>query len=149
MGYNTNNGELNMKIGKYVFDHTTQSECSCGRCIDTGNSESPSGKTISVEFFDVGFIGDVDKEEFLKLLSEHKGEFCNIDFDDKKEHGYMEIGGWIGDQGLALRFMALGSFLGVFELMTPSNMMPDLPQDMRMQLATNGMVTVIKKGMAS
>jgi len=35
---------------------------------------------------------------------------------------YIELGGWIGDQGLAMAFMALGNHLGLWEVVTPQTL---------------------------
>jgi len=86
--------------------------------------------------------GKPDKATFLRLTQEHEGVFNQIDFKDGKEHSYIEIGGWIGDQTLALQFMALGVHLGVFQLMTPSIVMPQLPKELREKMAGQGFITV-------
>jgi len=97
---------------------------------------------INMEFFVVQVIGNPNKEEFIKLMNQHKGDHCACDFNDKEEHSYIEIGGWIGDQGIALWFMALGSHLGVFNLMTPSGILPELGKELHAQMAGAGYITV-------
>ena len=68
------------------------------------------------------------------------GEFCSVDVFDGQEHGYMELGGWIGDQGLAMMLMGLGAVLGLWRLTTPK--MLGLPNDLVMLMAGAGMITI-------
>jgi hypothetical protein len=87
--------------------------------------------------------GEPNKDELEALIKANKGEFCEIDLFDGKEHSYIEIGGWIGDQTDALLLMGLGNLLGLFKLLPPNNLMPFLPQAMRDQMAGMGMVSVM------
>lgn len=135
-----------MNLIDYVQSHTQQGQCTCGKCSPDANAPmfKEGDHTINMEFFKVGIVGAPAKDEYLKLMAEHKGEYGDCDPVDGKEHGYMELGGWIGDQGLAMRCMALGVHLGVFKLLTPSTVMPFLPPDLKMQMAESGMVCVMK-----
>jgi len=123
-------------------------------------AEVPPQDMFDLVFFKVPFVpaSGIDKEEFMKIAKSVEGEHCNVDVFDGKEHGYMELGGWIGDQQQALIFMALGAHLGVFELRTPANMLPKMvPADvmasmkpeaidkMVKTLAGRGMISIIKK----
>lgn len=102
--------------------------------------------SINLDLACVKVTGDVDAEHFRALLSQNvAGCFGDIDFSEAKERGYIEIGGWIGDQGLALRFMALGSSLGVFKLLTPSIMLPGIDAATASGMARSGMVTVVNE----
>jgi hypothetical protein len=86
--------------------------------------------------------GELDAQEFKRLTEAHRGELADCNPFDGKEHGYIELGAWIGDQGAALLYMALGSLLGVFELLTPRTMLPDIDSETAMDLAGKGLVTV-------
>jgi hypothetical protein len=101
---------------------------------------------VDVHFFQVKIRGTPDVNNFIALIDAHVGDFNEVDVFDGNEHGYMELGGWIGDQGYALRFMALGSYLKLWDLMTPENMlgaiMPDLPKELLDELAGKGMITI-------
>lgn len=91
-------------------------------------------------FFQVANHGG-NADELRSLVEAVKdGEFCTVDVFDGNEHGYMELGAWIGDQGLAMMLMGLGSLLGVWKLYTPK--MFGLPDDLAMQMAAGGMVSI-------
>lgn len=132
-----------MNLGEYVVRYTERGECQCGVCIDKGDKPDPKGHTADLMFFKVAKKDGATAEEFVRLSKEHAGEFGPCDPFDGKEHGYMELGGWIVDQGLAMMFMGLGHLLGVFDLLTPRTMLPKkLADEMGMKLAGQGMVMV-------
>ncbi|MCP4528644.1 MAG: hypothetical protein GY833_22420 [Aestuariibacter sp.] len=115
----------------YVAEHTT--------CVEAGTGTTP------IEFFDVNYKGDVEAAGLRQLVeSAREGEFgSRVDLFDGKEHSYIELGGWIGSQDLALRLMALGCHLKIWKLLTPSNVLPaDTPDDVKEQLSRMGMITV-------
>lgn len=128
----------------YVLDHTERGECKCGQCVDVGDRPDPSGHTIDLTLFKMAVKDNPDADNLRQLIKSHRGEFNDVDPLDGKEHGYIELGGWIGDQRLALLFMGLGSKLGLFRLMSPS--MLDLPVELARQMAGHGMVSIIAKG---
>jgi len=131
---------------KYIRKHTIRGACTCGKCIDAPNNpkeHQPDGHTADVQFFKVALKNNPDKDVLLKLIKNHHGEFNDINIFDGNEHNYIEIGGWIGDQGTALLLMGLGKLLGIWELLTPSSMLGDLiPDDLKMQMAGSGMVSI-------
>lgn len=89
-------------------------------------------------------IVSTDAETLRQLVQNNKqGEFGDLDLFDGNEHSYIEIGGWFGDQGMALRLMGLGVLLGLWDIMTP-RMLP-IPEEMVQQMAGLGMVSVIPK----
>ncbi len=128
-----------MSLVQYVGDHTRRVECSCGRCADVGDKPDPTGHTVDMFFFKAVAKGEPDAKAFEKLARTHSGEFAAMDPFDGKEHSYIELGAWIGDQGVALLFMALGSLLGLFKVITP-NALP-VPDHLKQQMAGQGMVT--------
>lgn len=134
-------------IGRYVADHTERGECKCGRCADVGQKPDPSGPhTVDMIFFKAAKKGESTAEEFERLTREHRGEFADCDPFDGEEHGFIELGAWIGDQGMALLYMALGSLLGIFDLLTPRTMLPAGIDDVViMDMAGAGWVTVKRK----
>ena len=136
-----------MNLIEYVTNHVVRGECKCGKCIDVGNAPDPaSPHTVDMIFFRALAQNDPSREEFVRLTNEWKGEYADCNPLDSKEHGFMELGGWIGDQGLALLYMALGTSLGVFNLLTPRTMLPPgLEEGIIMQLAQNGYVSVQAK----
>jgi hypothetical protein len=136
-----------MDIIEYTQKHTIQGACQCGNCIDLSkNTVLPAGPhTIDMEIFKVAITGEPNKDEYLTLMAEHKGHHCDCNPVDGNEHGYIELGGWIGDQGLAMMFMALGVYLGVFKLMTPSTMLPPcIPDSLKKMMIERGMICVQK-----
>lgn len=131
-------------LAKYVYDHTERGECQCGQCIDKGDRPDPIGHTIDMVFFKVAKVGTPTLEEFRRLTEESKeGEFCNVDPFDGQEHNFMELGGWLGDQGLAMLYMALGASLDAFDLLSPAMLGLDGP--MAMQMAQAGMLSIQAK----
>jgi hypothetical protein len=73
-----------------------------------------------------------------------QGVFTDVDLFDGKEHSYIELGAWIGDQGLALRLMGLGALLGFWKLLTPKSVLGKIvDDDMERELAGRGMVTIV------
>lgn len=133
-----------MTLADYVLAHTVRGECQCGHCVDKGDKPDPSGHTVDMHFFKVASTGEAKADEVLSLARSHKGEFCDCDPFDGAEHGYMELGGWIGDQGLAMQFMALCELVGLAKVLTPARVMPFLPKELLDQMAGGGMVTMVK-----
>jgi len=98
------------------------------------------GEAADVIFFKVASDG-AKPGELRDLVIDYKGEFCNVDLLDGREHTYIEIGGWIGDQGMALRLIGLGHLMGLWELLTPKTMFKGMiPQDMVEKMAGEGLV---------
>lgn len=123
----------------------------CGKCIDAPSNpedhQPVSSHTADVQFFKVALCNQtVDKKQLRdklrEILSNHVGEFNDINLLDGKEHSFIEIGGYVGDQGLALTLMGLGELIGMWELLTPNKMLPSLPDEFKMQMAGQGMVTI-------
>lgn len=135
-----------MKLGEYVDAHTDRGECKCGRCRDVGTKPDPIGHTADMVFFLVAKKDEPSAAEFEALTKAHPGDWQECDPLDGKEHSYLELGAWLGDQGVALRYMALGSLLGVFDLLTPRTMLPALDEDLVMEMAGAGYITVQRKG---
>ena len=133
-----------MGLGEYVLNHTVRGDCQCGKCIDAAEDpkQPDTGHTADLIFFHVALRNDPSREDFIKEIREHDGEFCEVDVFDGNEHSYLEIGAWIGDQGLAMQFMGLGHLLGMWDLLTPNTIMPDFPDELKMRMAENGLVAI-------
>jgi hypothetical protein len=143
---------------EYVQSHTDRSACHCGKCID---AEKPVEKrqwdvvelvapphTVNMFFFEVSAVDNPTAEEFVRLTNEHKGVFCEATPLDGGEHSYLELGGWIGDQGLAMQYMALGKMLGLWQVMHPGMILNVNDPDQKLfadQLAAEGMVSILGK----
>lgn len=138
-----------MDIIQYVLDHSARGKCRCGRCIqlDTPGLD-PTGHTVDLVFFPVAAVGEPTADEFRRLTAEHVGDFVQVNPLDGEEHSYIELGGWIGDQGLAMQYMGLGTILGVFTLLTPYTVLGLAESSpLAMQAAGAGYVSVqAKKG---
>ena len=123
----------------YVLSHTYRGECKCGKCADVGNKPDPE-HGVNKTFFIASAVNEPDKETFKKLA-----EPIFEVFKTKKEHGeisYIELGGLMEDQGIALQTMALGHLLGVWKVLSPDTMLPDMPQGLKMEMAGSGYVTI-------
>lgn len=122
------------KLIDFIDANTTRIERSCD---EKG--------AVDVGFFKVVPSGEGTKEEFLKLINDNKnGAFCAVDPFDGKEHGYIELGAWIGDQGRAMDFMALTEHFNLANLLTPSKVMgANLDTQVERQLLGMGMVTIV------
>lgn len=110
---------------KFITDNARRGECNCGRCADRlhGPEEYLGEHTVSVGFFAVALANPdnpPDVGELLKLTREHVHAFGgDCDPLDGEMHCFIELGGWIGDQGLALMFIALGGLLGAWGVWDP------------------------------
>jgi len=132
-----------MDLVEYVIKHVERGPCQCGRCIDAvkdPEKKQPKGHTADLTFFKVRKTNNPDAGEFKKLVEEEFPHWLN-----GKEHSYLETGGDIGDQGLALMAMGLGELLGIWELMTPNSMVPFLDKEMGMKIAERGYITIKAK----
>ena len=131
----------------YIQEHTVQGACVYDLCWDaSGKSEDdqPTGHTANVEFFKVSLKNDPDAAVLKKLINDSTGIFCELNLFDGNEHSYINIGAWIGDQGLALILMGMGELLDMWNLLTPTSM--GMPEELRQQMAGQGMVTIQFKG---
>lgn len=125
-------------LAEYIMKNCQRGACQCGKCIDVPEhpeEKQPKGHTADLVFFKVAKTNGATKETFEQIV---KTEFPH--WLDGKEHNYLEMGGDIGDQGLALMAMGLGSLLEVWQLLTPK-MLP-IPEDLQMQMAGMGMISV-------
>jgi len=131
------------ELAAYVREHAVRGTCRCGKCNDhPGVDAQPQGHMADTVFFLVSNNGGTSEE--LRALVEKSihGEFGNdVNVFDNKEHGYMELGAWIGDQGVALSLMGLGDMLGLWHLLTPKSVL-GLEGDQAMEIAGYGMVTI-------
>lgn len=146
-----------MNLHEYVRNHTDRGPCRCGKCIDApppGPERTVElGKmlaqhTVNMYFFDVSARNNPNVEEFVALTQAHQGEFADVNPLDGEEHGYMELGGWIGDQGLAMQYMALGQLLGLWQTITPAAILDvndPAQKPLADQMAGMGMVSILPR----
>ncbi len=120
---------------EYIKKHVERGACTCGRCMDAPakpETKQPVGHTADLIFFKVKAVNEPNAEEFKRLVMAHalQGSFGGgLNLFDDHEHSYIEIGGWIGDQGYALMLMGLGALLGAWDLFTPRVLIPELADD--------------------
>ena len=129
-----------MSLINYVETHIERGACQCGRCLDAPKNpedKQPEGHTVDLVFFKVKGINNPDLKEFKELV---KKEFPY--WLDGKEHSYLQVGGDVGDQGLALMTMGLGKLLGLWELFPPESMMPFLDNATKMEMAGRGYISI-------
>lgn len=137
--------DIFMKLIKYIEDNTIRGPCCCGKCIDgvkDPETKQPSGHTADMIFFKVSAKETADANRLKELIQKHISGYTNVDLFDGKEHNYLEVGAWMGDQGLSLQLMGLGSILKLWTLMTPKTMLGDLPDELVMQMAGSGMISI-------
>ena len=142
-------------LTKYVIEHSIRGVCMCGKCIDApANKFQPDGHTADVQFFKVALknsnLTKTDKEkiknDFIKLVKNHKGVYSDIDIFDGNEYNFIDIGRWIGDQGTALMLMGMGELLGVWKVATPNRLAPDFSEETRNMLAGAGYISIKYSG---
>ena len=142
-------------LTKYIIDHCIRGTCMCGKCADAPAKKfQPDGHTVDVQFFKVTLKNsrstDVDKEvikkNFIQLIKGHKGIYSEIDLFDGNEHNFVEIGGWIGNQGVALELMGMGELLGIWKVATPDRLAPDFSEETRKMLAGAGYISIKYNG---
>lgn len=108
------------------------------------------GTLVDLHFVEVGFTeASADKQGFLDALTAAiptDGEFTNLSLRDfEGGPSYITIGGWIGDQTLALQFMALCQFNEIGEVITPATL--GIEGEQADLLAGRGMVMMmLRKG---
>jgi hypothetical protein len=139
------------EIIDFIEKNATRGACMCGKCADAPsdpeNHQPVSDHTADVQFFKVALRDQtVDKKQLRdrlrEILSNHVGTFNKVNLLDGEEHNFMEIGGYVGDQGLALTLMGLGELIGMWELLTPNKLFSSFPDDLKIQMAGQGFVTI-------
>ncbi len=126
-----------MKLAKYVMQNAIRGTCTCGRCSDAPRKpEQPKGHTVNLTFFEVSNKGG-EKDKFLELVKQEYPHWLN-----GKEHGYIQVGGEMGDQGLALLTIGLGGVLGAWDAISPDTLMSFLDKDLKHEMAGRGMVSL-------
>lgn len=128
-----------MNLADYVLTHSVRGACTCGKCCDAPKNpekKQPNGHTVNLTFFKVAAKGG-EKDEFLSLVKKEHPDWL-----DGKEHNYLQIGADLGDQGIALMTIGLGHLLGAWKAISPDTVMPSLPEDLKQQMAGQGMISL-------
>lgn len=100
-------------------------------------------RLIDLHFIWVGGVEGNSPEHLRDLFEaalEYKnGEFGAIDRDRAKGGpSYIEWGGWLGSQDIALQMLGLGELLGWWEVVTPERL--GMPPDVADMMAGQGMI---------
>ena len=133
---------MEMDLGTAVFTYTKQIRFTEGSPEAEKLLKDPS--ISNVEFFLVQTdTSKINASQLKDMILNHLGEFDQVDPFDGKEHNYIELGAFLGDQGLALCLMGMGETLGLWKLLTPSKLMPFLPKEVRDKLVGNGMIAIM------
>lgn len=135
------------ELREFVVRHAERGTCRCGKCIDhPGEDAQPDGHTVDMVFFEVSLKDAAEPEKLREHLRElvtasKAGEFCDLDLLRGAEYSYIQIGAWIGGQGLALTLMGLGHLLGLWQVMTPK--MLGLPEELVQLMVGQGMISIM------
>ena len=133
-------------LANYVQQFSERGECRCGRCIDRGPDRRLEGHTADMIFFDVSKREGATREVLEELIREHSGVWGDVNPLDGREHNYIELGGWIGDQGLAMQLMGLGSLLGLWQLLTPRTLLgAAVTSEQALAMAGQGLLAVVAR----
>lgn len=98
----------------------------------------------NVVFFGVTGSATASAFALRAAIAQHALQFDSVDVFDGEEHGYIELGAWLGSQELALRLIGLGAQLGLWQLLTPYSVLgPDTEPDLARKIAGAGMVTLL------
>ena len=130
-----------MNLHEFVAKHAVRGACQCGKCFDAPpnpETQQPAGHTADLTFFKVAAQGEPDPAEFKRLV-----EAENPHWLDGKEHSYLETGGDMGDQGIALMTMGLGDVLGVWKVLSPATL--GIDGALAQQMAGMGMVSIVPR----
>ena len=105
--------------------------------------ESDIPEAVDVVHFKVVAKPSADAETLRELIDQHDGEFGFVDIFDGGEHSYIELGGWLGDQGAALTLMGMGTHLGLWQLLSPKTVLGNLVDaETEARLAGQGLICI-------
>lgn len=119
-------------LNQYIIRFAERGACTCGRCIDApANPEQhqPTGHTADLGFFKVKANEGASADELKRLIQENRqGEFADVSVFDGVPHDFIELGGWLGSQELALMLIGLGKVLGLWDLIALPGMVLMVPK---------------------
>ena len=109
------------RLNDYIVASTERGECQCGRCADKGPDRLAPAHSVNVHFFWVSLKGQPHVQDLKSLL---EAEYPNL---DRLHQGlsYIEIGGELGSQDLALRLIGLGGLLRLWSVVTPATLLAE------------------------
>jgi hypothetical protein len=103
---------------QYVIEHTHRGECQCGRCCDKQPDRAAPLHSVNVHFFWVSAHDEPDAAVLKELL------LREYPSPDRLRGGpsYIEIGGELGSQEIALLLIGPGAILGMWTAITPEQL---------------------------
>lgn len=100
----------------YIARHSIRGECRCGKCVDSRPDPGTPPHSADLIFFWVSAVNRPSAIELDRLLRIHYPDFQRF----RDGPSYIEIGGILGDQGLALQLIGLGAVLGMWAVASPN-----------------------------
>lgn len=121
------------ELREYVLSHTV---------TDVQNEKFPAESAVDMVFMKVAPVNSPDVEVFRSLIEQSvDGVFIPLDLLTAPEASYIVVGAWIGDQCVAMRFMALGASLGLWSILSGASF--GMPADLTLQLAGQGCLSIV------
>jgi hypothetical protein len=108
-------GDAMKNLIEYIQSRTERGECQCGKCCDKGPDRAAPEHSVNVHFFWVSARNEPKKDELLALLKAEYPDFERL----RQGPSYIEIGGALGGQGIALQLIGLGQLVGLWSAVTP------------------------------
>jgi hypothetical protein len=105
--------------------------------------DAPTPGALDLFFFSVRLRQKLTPAEEA-IFAEGLAPFRRI-LKSQPELSYLELGGMVGSQTVALRIMAMGEFLGYWKVMSPMVVMPDVGRETHKMLAENGYITIMEE----
>lgn len=108
--------------------------------------QESTDKSADLVFFKVEIKEDTSAETLSNLIDTYTELNYDLFLESNKKYNYITLGAWLGDQGLALKFIGMCSLLKLGNLLTPYTVFSDLmTKDGASQLAGQGLVSIIFK----
>jgi hypothetical protein len=104
----------------------------------------PGDDVVDMYIMSVKCLPGIDAVTLINLINNSAPAFDSPRPTEEGEHNYIEVGAFVGDQGMALRLMALGSHLKLWTVITPKTI-PKLDKALMDQMAGMGFVSIITK----
>ena len=120
------------ELSEYVLEHTAR------------HVRGTASDVVDVVYFSVEVRPGSTAQRLKELILSHVGWYGPLNLFDGKEHGYIGLGAWVGDQGVALALMGLGAKLELWSLLTPRAVLgADIAESLESKLASQGMISVV------
>lgn len=137
---------------EYIVEHCVRGTCTCEKCMDVSDEKIEQDvHTADIQFFKVTLKNshcmshiekNAVKDNFIRFINNHKGVHKDIDIFDGKEHDFIEIGAWIGDNDMALMLMGMGELLDMWKVITPDRVASEFSEETRRMLTDAGCILI-------